>query len=404
VGTPEDNATLPGTRVYTWVADDLVFLLIGTDEAQNLAMVGGLPGEAPPTSSPVPSASGSQRGALLLMTESGDWGDDARDDRLSASVTGCPPPLRRLDPLCPRQRESGVPVSEIAGLTGMTTRTVYRDIKALEEELAMPIFQAGKALWDREEVLPPAAPSLGPRGGRPLPGVPPHRALVGRLRPGGGQRLHQAADLLPQPIARHVAATMLIVGQAEPNDQFVRNFAHVAQAWADGRVVEFEYESGEGERRKAACTYFLEPDAAGRSVYLIGFDEDGQGDADLQGGADPQLDAHDGPLPDPRRLRPGPLARPLMGDLVVRHHRDRERPPAVRGVGREPRPRGRLAPLAARHRPARWPGRDDRDGGRHRRDPSLDPLVGDGVEVLEPPELREAVARAVEAAAARYRG
>jgi hypothetical protein len=56
---PEDNATLRGTRVYTWVADDLVFLMIGTDEAQNLAMVGGLPGEAPPTPSPVPSASGS---------------------------------------------------------------------------------------------------------------------------------------------------------------------------------------------------------------------------------------------------------------------------------------------------------------------------------------------------------
>lgn len=54
---PEDNATLPGTRVYTWVADDLVFLMIGTDEAQNLAMVGGLPGEAPPTPSPVPSGS-----------------------------------------------------------------------------------------------------------------------------------------------------------------------------------------------------------------------------------------------------------------------------------------------------------------------------------------------------------
>ena len=54
---PEDNATLRGTRVYTWVADDLVFLMIGTDEAQNLAMVGGLPGEAPPTPSPIPSAS-----------------------------------------------------------------------------------------------------------------------------------------------------------------------------------------------------------------------------------------------------------------------------------------------------------------------------------------------------------
>ncbi|MGZ6371761.1 MAG: hypothetical protein ACXWL8_00020 [Candidatus Limnocylindria bacterium] len=56
---PEDNATLPGTRVYTWVADDLVFLMIGVDDAQNMAMLAGLPGEAPPTPSPAPSSSGS---------------------------------------------------------------------------------------------------------------------------------------------------------------------------------------------------------------------------------------------------------------------------------------------------------------------------------------------------------
>ena len=52
---PEDNATLPGTRVYTWAVDDLVFLMIGTDEAQNLSMIGGLPGETPPTPTPAPS-------------------------------------------------------------------------------------------------------------------------------------------------------------------------------------------------------------------------------------------------------------------------------------------------------------------------------------------------------------
>jgi len=55
---PEDNATLPGTRVYTWVADDLVFLMIGVNDPQNMAMLAALPGEAPPTPTPVPSPSG----------------------------------------------------------------------------------------------------------------------------------------------------------------------------------------------------------------------------------------------------------------------------------------------------------------------------------------------------------
>jgi hypothetical protein len=56
---PQDNATLPGTHVYTWAADDLVFLMIGVDDVQNVAMLAALPGEAPPTPTPAPSSSGS---------------------------------------------------------------------------------------------------------------------------------------------------------------------------------------------------------------------------------------------------------------------------------------------------------------------------------------------------------
>lgn len=56
---PEDSATLTGTRVYTWAADGLVFLMIGVDEVQNLAMLAALPGEPAPTPTPLPSASGS---------------------------------------------------------------------------------------------------------------------------------------------------------------------------------------------------------------------------------------------------------------------------------------------------------------------------------------------------------
>lgn len=54
---PEDNATAAGTFIYTWAADEFVFLLIGTSTAQNLAMLAGLPGEPPPTPTPAPTAS-----------------------------------------------------------------------------------------------------------------------------------------------------------------------------------------------------------------------------------------------------------------------------------------------------------------------------------------------------------
>lgn len=54
---PEDNATLAGTFIYTWAADEFVFLLIGVNTPQNLAMLTALPGEAPPTPTPAPSLS-----------------------------------------------------------------------------------------------------------------------------------------------------------------------------------------------------------------------------------------------------------------------------------------------------------------------------------------------------------
>jgi hypothetical protein len=57
---PEDNATLAGTMIYTWAADEFVFLLIGVDDAVDRAIIAALPGEPPPTPTPAPTRSPSQ--------------------------------------------------------------------------------------------------------------------------------------------------------------------------------------------------------------------------------------------------------------------------------------------------------------------------------------------------------
>lgn len=54
---PEDNATVLGTMLYTWAADGYLFLLIGTDDALNRALVAALPGQPAPTPTPRPSRS-----------------------------------------------------------------------------------------------------------------------------------------------------------------------------------------------------------------------------------------------------------------------------------------------------------------------------------------------------------
>ena len=171
--------------------------------------------------------------------------------------------------------ETGVSVDEIARLTGMNKRTVYRDIRALEDELDVPVFQAGRGRYgiERKFFLPPLRLS-----------VPEAIVLflASRLIARWSDQYDAAvvsaftklADALPQPIARHVAATMVAVGGHDPNEPFSRTFSAVARGWAEGRVVELTYDPGTGtEKRTRVHPYFLEPDAALRSVYLIAYDE-----------------------------------------------------------------------------------------------------------------------------------
>ena len=171
--------------------------------------------------------------------------------------------------------ETGVAVTEIARLTGMTTRTVYRDIRALEDELGVPVFQAGRGRYgiDRKFFLPPLRLS-----------VPEAIVLflASRLIARWSDQYDAAvvsaftklADALPQPIARHVAATMLAVEGHDPDEPFSRSFSAVARGWAEGRIVEIDYDPGSAPPKKTRVhPYFLEPDAALRSVYLIGHDE-----------------------------------------------------------------------------------------------------------------------------------
>lgn len=341
------------------------------------------------------------------MSDTGAWGHDGREDRLSRKRDRLARLLSVASILYARgSGDSGVPVTEIAGLTGMTTRTVYRDIKALEEELAMPIFQAGKGRYgiEKKYFLPPLHLSVPEAVVLFLAS-----RLIARWSDAYDQAVVSAftklADLLPQPIARHVAATMLTVGQAELNDQFVRNFAHVAQAWADGRVVEFDYDPGDGQGRRARVQpYFLEPDAAGRSVYLIGFDETvgALRTYKVERIRSSTLTADRYQIPDdfdPDRFLAhswGIWSSDGTATAEVRLRFDASVAHRVREV--------------VWHRSQKLAALPD---GRVELTVTVAGIVeirpwilswGDAVDVLEPPELREAVAKAVRRAAARYYG
>jgi predicted DNA-binding transcriptional regulator YafY len=171
--------------------------------------------------------------------------------------------------------EQGVPVAEIARLTDINVRTVYRDLRALEDELSVPIFQAGRGRYgiERKFFLPPLHLSVPEAIVLFLAA-----RLIARWSDEADQvvisTFTKIASELPQPIARHVTATMLAVEAQSSNEHFTAIFNSVARGWAEGRVVDIVYEGTNGETRQTRVQpYALEPYAEGRSIYLIAHDE-----------------------------------------------------------------------------------------------------------------------------------
>jgi len=301
--------------------------------------------------------------------------------------------------------EAGVSVDEIARLTGMNKRTVYRDIRALEDELDVPVFQAGRGRYgiERKFFLPPLRLS-----------VPEAIVLflASRLIARWSDQYDAAvvsaftklADALPQPIARHVAATMVAVGGHDPNEPFSRTFSAVARGWAEGRVVEMTYDPGTGtEKRTRVHPYFLEPDAALRSVYLIAYDEPAAAmrTYKVERIRTATLTAERYEIPDD--FDPDAWLANSWGIWSP----DASTPPT--------RIRLRFThAIAHRLREAIWHRSQELTelpGGGLELAFTVNGIVeiqpwilswGEGVEVLEPPELRDAVAASVRAAAGRY--
>jgi predicted DNA-binding transcriptional regulator YafY len=337
-----------------------------------------------------------------------DWGswDEGAHDRLGAKRDRLARLLSVASILYSRgSGDAGVAVTEIAKLTGMTTRTIYRDIRALEEELGVPVFQAARGHYgiDRKFFLPPLRLTV-PEAIVLFLAARLIRRWSDEYDAEVVSAFTKLADLLPQPIARHVAATMLAVGERSPNEPFTRSFATVARGWAEGRVVAMTYEppSG-GERRDTRVRpYFLEPDAAGRSIYLIAYDESvaAMRTFKVERVVRASLTSDGYQIPDdfdPDRWLAhswGIWSSDTTPTETVRLRFD----PAVAHRVRE----------SVWHRSQQL---TELDGGGVEMTVTVAGIVeirpwilswGDGVEVLEPPALRDAVAGAVRRASERY--
>jgi predicted DNA-binding transcriptional regulator YafY len=174
--------------------------------------------------------------------------------------------------------EEGVTADQIAAFVGMSRRSAYRDLRALEEELDV-------ALWSEEGRWGVAEKSL-------LPALRMTQAeamavfLSARLvakyadahDPDLAAAFQKLAGALPAVLAAHVQRTLDVMARRPLDPAGSQNLRRLTQAWAERRVVELvydpsTYDPGRLPRRARVRPYLIEPSPVSHALYLIGWDE-----------------------------------------------------------------------------------------------------------------------------------
>ena len=173
----------------------------------------------------------------------------------------------------------GMHPKDIAERLGMSVRNVYRDLHALEDEVDVPTWSED----GRWGVLPSAfLPPLKLTLSEAMAVFLATRLMVryaDKYDPDLGSAFEKLQDGLPGSLREHVARSLDVLQRAPLDPGFIERVRLLTRAWADRRVVEFEYEGAAYEgragevSRRTVQPWLIEPSLRTHALYLIGWDE-----------------------------------------------------------------------------------------------------------------------------------
>ncbi len=174
--------------------------------------------------------------------------------------------------------EQGATPGDIARIAGVSRRTVYRDLRALESELGIPLWSDG-GRWGVEArgLLPPLHLTLAEATAVFL-----SARLMARYAddydPDLGGAFQKLAAGLPPVLAEHVERTVDLMARRPLDERSNRHVHVLTRAWAERRIVTFVYDPAAYDpartpRPARVRPYLIEPSLSTRALYLIGWDE-----------------------------------------------------------------------------------------------------------------------------------
>ncbi len=174
--------------------------------------------------------------------------------------------------------EGGVTPKEIARRTGMSERTVYRDLRALQDEMRVPVWSEGGRWGVEAGAFLPALRLTLPEAMAVFLAARLMTRYADRYDPTLASAFSKLEEGLPDAMHGHVERTLDEMAERRTDEAYNRRVEDLTRAWAEQRAVRFQYAPAgyDGDREpewREVRPYLLEPSLATHALYLIGFDE-----------------------------------------------------------------------------------------------------------------------------------
>lgn len=181
--------------------------------------------------------------------------------------------LNRIKELFRGRPKAGFTTAELARATGVSQRTLQRDLDVLQTEDGFFLSEKnGRYFLPVEERL--RSLDLNLQEARAI-------LIATRLflrysdesEPHAAEALRKLAQIMPEAVRAQVKAAAETLVNRPLDPTFTRNITTVTDAWAKSRSIRMSYRSAGGKRPKEVILdpYVLEPSAAGAATYLIGY-------------------------------------------------------------------------------------------------------------------------------------
>lgn len=172
------------------------------------------------------------------------------------------------------QSPKGLWIKEIANRCSVSIKTVYRDLRTLESELDIPIWEDGSKRGLSEGYFLPPINLTKEEAMNIFLAIRLMQNLTYSYNPSTISTFQKLDTIVPEPLRKYIQSTIEYLEKEPKNQTNLSNFNKITQAWLSQHPIRMFYQGinyNSSPKEYIIEPYFIEPSITAHSFFVIGY-------------------------------------------------------------------------------------------------------------------------------------